>query len=417
MFSFAESDGMKKLSPGGAEHPTRKLLDYPARLWRWIISVPVAAKIIGLVVLPLLLIAIAGTQLLSQSLDTVLLGSGQAASISVEVRAAWIREASIVFYLGAFIGLGVSLFLTWMLVRPLHQLVRAIRQVQAGDLAARVPVWSHDEIGEVQAEFNEMVKRLSEARDILLHQQDELQQLNRDNAHLLDELTSRSESLRQLFHRAVTAQEAERQRVARELHDETGQALTALVLQLKALQDETDPEIIRDRINGLRYLASQTLEEIRRLSIDLRPAALDDLGLIPAIHRYVEACAERNGISIQFSTTDSLGRLPSDTEIVLYRAVQEGLTNVVRHAKAHQAQVILERVDRMVILTIADDGTGIDPNQKNRSGLGLAGMRERATMAGGQLHVFSTPEIGTRVVIHLPIQEENGERLDQSVTG
>lgn len=379
-----------------------------ARLWRWILSVPVAAKIIGLVVLPLLLSAVAGTQLLSQSLDMVFLHSGSAVPISAEARSMWIRDASFVFYLGAVIGLAVSLFLTWMLVRPLHQLIHAIRRVQAGDLTTRVPVWAHDEIGEVQAEFNEMVKGLSDARDMLLRQQSELEKLNGDNARLLVELTAQSESLRQLLHRAVTAQEGERQRLARELHDETGQALTAIVLQLKALQDETDPEVISDRINGLRYLASQTLEEIRRLSIDLRPAALDDLGLVPAMRRFIEGCAERNGIAIEFNTGSSLGRLPPDMEIVLYRVVQEGLTNVIRHAHAHQAQVTLEHVGQMVILTIADDGAGIDSTQKNGGGLGLAGMRERATMAGGNLQVFSAPQTGTRIVIHLPLQEEKG---------
>ena len=375
-----------------------------ARMWRWILSVPVVVKIIGLVVLPLLLSAIVGTQLLSQSLDRVLVSSR--VSISTEVGSIWIRQASIVFYLGAIIGLGVSLLLIWMLVRPLHQLVHAIRRVQSGDLTARVPVWANDEIGEVQAEFNKMVKHLSEARDMLLQQQAEMERLNGDNARLLAELTSGNESLRQLLHRAVTAQEGERQRLARELHDETGQSLTAIVLQLKALQDETDPQIISDRINGLRYLASQTLEEIRRLSIDLRPAALDDLGLIPAINRFIEGCTERNGIAISLSTSDSLGRLPPDMEIILYRAVQEGLTNVVRHAHAQQAQVTLERVDRMVTLTIADDGSGIDMTHKNGSGLGLAGMRERATMAGGQLQVFSAPHVGTRIVVNLPLQEE-----------
>jgi signal transduction histidine kinase len=375
-------------------------------LWHWTLSVPVSAKIVGLLVLPLLLSAVVGMQLLSQSLNTVLLENGQTAPLNAETRAMWLQEASIVFYLGAIIGLVVSLFLTWMLVRPLHQLVRAIRQVQAGDLTTQVPVWARDEIGEVQAEFNEMIKRLNEARAISFRQQTELEKLNGDNARLLAELTSRSESLQQLFHRAVTAQEAERQRLARELHDETGQALTAIMLQLKALQDEADLEVIRDRINGLRYLTGQTLDEIRRLAIDLRPATLDDLGLIPAIRRLVEGCAERNQLAITFSAGQSLGRLPPDTELVLYRAVQEGLTNIIRHAQARNAQVTLEYVDRVAILTITDDGTGIDSHRKNGSGLGLAGMRERVMMAGGQLSVISAPRAGTRIVIHLPLQEE-----------
>ena len=148
-------------------------------------------------------------------------------------------------------------------------------------------------------------RALRESREQLLTQQHELTDLNQANQRLLDEVRVKSERLQRLLHRAITAQEAERQRLARELHDETGQALTSLTLQLKALQEESDLDVIHDRLNGLRYLTSRTVEEVRRLSIDLRPAALDDLGLVPAIRAYLDDWAQA-----QVSNCSSSARIP-----------------------------------------------------------------------------------------------------------
>jgi len=140
--------------------------------------------------------------------------------------------------------------------------------------------------------------------------------------------------------------------------------------------------------------------------MDLRPAALDDLGLVAAIRWYVQECAERSGIQVDFAASDTLSRLPAEVEIVLYRAVQEGLTNIVRHAQARQVHIALERSDHAVWLTIADDGKGMDINPQRLSGLGLAGMQERVTLAGGRLTIDSAPGSGTRIVIELPVQDQ-----------
>jgi signal transduction histidine kinase len=316
------------------------------------------------------------------------------------------RDAVIILSLGALIGVALAVFFTTLLVHPLRVLVQAMRRVQAGDLTVHVPIWAPDEIGEVQAEFNDMVGRLREAREALLEQQRELENLNEANTRLLSELHRKRARLQQLFGHALSAQEAERKRLSRELHDETGQALTSILLRLKALQDETDPNVIVDRLNGLRYLASQTLENVRRLSMDLRPTALDDLGLIPALRWYTQECAQQSGVEIEFDATDGLERLPAPLEIVLYRAVQEGLTNVIRHARAQHVQILLERSPQAVWLTVADDGKGIEPGQKTEGGLGLEGMQERVALAGGHLQIHSQPRAGTRIVIELPLGGE-----------
>jgi signal transduction histidine kinase len=373
--------------------------------WRRVGAAPVAIKIVGLVVLPLLLVLAAGALFVRQRL-LILLATPEHHSANLDLVFTLTLEGSAVLAVGALIGLGLAVFLTWVLVRPLRKVVHAMRRVQAGDLSVEVPVWAHDEIGEVQAEFNAMIIALRDSRQALLRQHHDLETLNHEHARLLAEVRSKSERLQQLWSRAIAAQEAERKRLARELHDETGQALTSISLQLKALQDETDLDVIGDRLNGLRYLTNQALEEIRRLSMDLRPAALDDLGLVAAIRWYVQECAERSGIRVDFASGEWLSRLPAEVEIVLYRAVQEGLTNIIRHAQARQVHIALERSDHTVWLTIADDGKGMDVNPQRVSGLGLAGMQERVTLAGGRLTIDSSPSSGTRIVIELPIQDQ-----------
>ena len=374
-------------------------------IWRRAGAVPVAVKVIGLIVLPLLLVGAGGALFVRQRLLGVLAAHGDQ-SFQTQILFILVRDTAIVLGAGAGVGVALAIFFTTVLTHPLRALVQAMRRVQSGDLTVHVPVWASDEIGEAQAEFNDMVTRLRNAREALLKQQRELEDLNQTNMRLLSELHSKSARLQQLFGHTLSAQEAERKRLSRELHDETGQALTSILLRLKVLQDEADPNIIADRLNGLRYLTSQTLENVRRLSMDLRPTALDDLGLVPAIRWYTQECARRSGIEIEFNPADGPERLPTPIEIVLYRAVQEGLTNVIRHARAQRAHITLERSPHAVWLTIVDDGQGIEPGQKAEGGLGLEGMRERVSLAGGRLQIDSAPGAGTRIVIELPLGGE-----------
>jgi len=380
-----------------------RLESWAQSFWRWLGATPVALKVIGLVVLPLLVVGIGSAMFIREELATLLQIHG-AESIQAEIFLGLTRQIAAVMGGIAFFGLALAILFTRMLTHPLQDLVHAIQRVKAGDLTVHVPIWANDEIGEVQGEFNAMVHDLGESRAALVQQQTELERLNLENTRLLAELNAKNSRLEHLLHHAISAQEAERKRLARELHDETGQSLTSILLRLKALQSETDPEVMYDRLNGLRYLTSQTLEEVRRLALDLRPMALDDLGLVPAIRWYVQQCTERNGIEIQFHAADTLKRLSADIEIILYRAVQEGLTNVIRHAQARHADITLEHDGHAVWLTINDDGKGIEPNPGNRGGMGLEGMRERVMLVGGKLRIDSTPGAGTQVVIELPVE-------------
>ena len=175
--------------------------------------------------------------------------------------------------------------------------------------------------------------------------------------------------------RVVSAQELERQRLARELHDETGQALTSILLGLKGVEDATDPDDFAKAAGELRELVVATLQDVRRLAVELRPKALDDFGLVPAIERLVETFREQTGIEVDLEPRLGETRLPAEVETTLYRITQEALTNVVKHAQARHVSIVLTRRNGAVAAVIEDDGRGFDEAGSN--GLGLLGMQER----------------------------------------
>lgn len=226
--------------------------------------------------------------------------------------------------------------------------------------------------------------------------------VNLSNAQLLKDLRHKESELRRALHRSVEVQEDERKRLARELHDEIGQALTSILIQLKTVQEEKDVKVIINRIDNLRQLTSQTIEELRRLAMDLRPAALDSLGIAAALRWYARQCSERTGVEILFSEPDYPDRLPSQIELILYRVAQEGLNNAIRHGKATQIMLGLEVDASMVRLIINDNGKGFHKNDRY-SGLGLVGIRERVELLQGHFTLKSSPGSGTNLLIEVPV--------------
>jgi len=202
--------------------------------------------------------------------------------------------------------------------------------------------------------------------------------------------------------RVVSAQELERQRLARELHDETGQALTSILLGLKAVEDAKDRSDLDAAAGQLRELVVSTLQDVRRLAVELRPKALDDFGLVPAIERLVETFREHTGLEVHLEPQLGAERLPSDVETTLYRITQEALTNVVKHAQARHVSIVLTRREGSVAAVIEDDGRGLGSGDDS-GGLGLLGMRERIALVGGRLEVESSPGSGTTLSIEVPI--------------
>jgi signal transduction histidine kinase len=202
--------------------------------------------------------------------------------------------------------------------------------------------------------------------------------------------------------RVVSAQELERQRLARELHDETGQALTSILLGLKAVEDAHDEADLAAATGQLRELVVSTLQDVRRLAVELRPKALDDFGLVPAIERLVETFREHTGIEVDLEPRLGAERLPSDVETTLYRITQEALTNVVKHAHARHVSIVFTRRDGSVSAVIEDDGRGF-ASDDDSSRLGLLGMRERIALVAGRLEVESAHGAGTTLSIEVPL--------------
>lgn len=209
---------------------------------------------------------------------------------------------------------------------------------------------------------------------------------------------------RDTVRRVVEAQELERARLARELHDETGQALTSILLGLKSLEDHADDEKSRAAVAELRELVVSTLQGVRRLAVELRPAALDDFGLAPAIERLAGVVSEQGGISVDVRSDLGNDRLSTDSETVLYRIVQEAFTNVLKHASASRVNVRLSRSDDTVTLVILDDGKGFDQARVRDGSLGLVGMRERVALLDGRLTIESSEGAGTMLKAEVPVR-------------
>jgi signal transduction histidine kinase len=208
---------------------------------------------------------------------------------------------------------------------------------------------------------------------------------------------------RDALRRIVGAQELERQRLARELHDETGQALSSILLGLKALEEKVDGGDALTAVSDVRELVVATLHDVRRLAIELRPKVLDDFGLVPALERLTETFGAQTGIHVHFEPGLPDERLPADIETALYRIVQEALTNVVKHSRAHTISVVLVRKPGTIAAVIEDDGQGFDPANVREDGFGLEGMRERVGLLDGQLRIESAEGHGTTLVAEVPL--------------
>jgi two-component system sensor histidine kinase UhpB len=205
---------------------------------------------------------------------------------------------------------------------------------------------------------------------------------------------------------AIRAQERERQRIAQDLHDEVNQALTAVSLRLQATIEQAPPELQRE-LSETKRLSGKAMEELLTLARQLRPAVLDDHGLLPALHSQVRDFGERTGMRASFVSRGAVPKLTPEQQLAIYRVTQESLSNIAQHAEARSVEVELSFVGR-TLLRISDDGRGFADAEDG--GLGLVGMRERALLAGGRLSVFSRPGEGTRVELAVGEPNGNGRR-------
>jgi two-component system sensor histidine kinase UhpB len=237
---------------------------------------------------------------------------------------------------------------------------------------------------------------------------EEVQRLHHAFIRMLERLEAER---RRASSAALEAQEEERARVARDLHDEVNQSLTGLLLRLEAAREKAPPKLAGE-LAEIRALANQAVQELLALARQLRPTALDDLGLKAALDSHLTELGRQSGIRTSFEAEGDIAAVPRDVQIVAYRVAQEALSNAARHSGAGQVRVRLEHTDGSVELSVADDGRGFTFDQASR-GLGLAGMRERALLVNGDLRVESRPEVGTRVRLRVPIGVTNANQARQ----
>jgi signal transduction histidine kinase len=232
-----------------------------------------------------------------------------------------------------------------------------------------------------------------------------------ENAMLYERLQLKQEKRGELLHLVISTQEEERRRIARELHDETSQALTILAVKLetaaRSLPPSADTE--KARLKEIQSIAIRTIDEIHKVIHELRPTLLDDLGLVPAVKYHAENYLEAAGVRANVETTGEERRPPPEIEIGLFRIIQEAITNIVRHAQAQSARIILEFEDTSISACLADDGKGFDLTEvakanDRRRGLGLLSMKERVEHLGGILKIKSTPGEGTNIDIKIPVK-------------
>jgi two-component system sensor histidine kinase UhpB len=285
----------------------------------------------------------------------------------------------------AAIGALLSVTMNWVVLRlalrPLDGITRTVEKVRKGNLQARA---GRDPFSDPQIET---------LRETL-------------NA-MLDQLDEHGERLRALSSQIIKAQEEERLRIARELHDETAQALASLLVRQRVAERSPDAASLQRTMADLRALTSGALEGVRRMALELRPTMLDDLGLVAAVEAFARQFSQRTGIPVDVRMTRRPERLPPEVELVAFRVIQEALSNVARHSGASRAEVRLGASAGLVTLSVADDGHGFELeaalDSRQRS-LGLFGMRERAALVGGRLSLDSAPGRGTRVLLEIPAE-------------
>lgn len=225
---------------------------------------------------------------------------------------------------------------------------------------------------------------------------------------LLVEIQNREKQLEALSKQLLHAQEEERQRIARDLHDESAQSMTTLKMMLEMIRKQLPPgsEAIEEQVEDAEALAMRTLHEIRRLIADLRPSMLDDFGLVPTLKWLAKESARRHGIEVVLERLAIADRLPPEIETTIFRTVQEALSNAVKHSGARRVSIRLERDRDRVMLEIRDDGVGFDPKRVPGPGVdrfGLQGIRERVTVLGGENAVVSRPGQGVTLRVSLPV--------------
>jgi two-component system sensor histidine kinase UhpB len=296
----------------------------------------------------------------------------------------------------ATMGIALSLVINYLILRgalhPIDALQRMVERIDRGDTDVRASV---EEIDDPQLQrfaqsLNRMLARLAA------------------HTRMID---ANRAQLRRLSNQVLSAQEDERKRLARELHDDTSGSLARMLLNIEMCEElvPEDGQELREKIRSTRALCEQTLDNVHKMIFDLRPTLLDDLGLASAVRWYAKHNLEVAGIQVQLEINDKFGRLPAAVENALFRIAQEAITNIIRHSNARCARVQLTRENSNVKLTVQDDGRGFDPSSIERASgasprWGLFGIQERVAVLGGKFTVESHVGQGTMLRVEISLE-------------
>lgn len=325
----------------------------------------------------------------------------------VDVALALPRQLRQNFVLLTGLGFAVTLLVAWIttkqVVKPALLLTTAARRMAQGDLETTVSVRAQDELGGLTESLETMRQQLWSAH----------RQLEDTNRTLEAQVKERTARLAEVLKQIISAQEEERHRMARELHDDTAQALGALSISLDRARDGMNGanSEVAGYISAAKAIAAGVLEETRRLILDLRPAALDDLGLAPAIRWYAESHLEPLGVAVALQVDQPAARLPNHVEVSLFRVVQEAVNNIAKHASARHASIHMEFGVSSVRIAVRDDGRGFDPanvlgTEAGGRSVGLLGMQERVRMLNGTMEIHSSEGSGAEIAIEIPTAEQ-----------
>ncbi len=315
--------------------------------------------------------------------------------------------------------IGVGALFAWgaarSLTRPLVTLTRAAERIRSGELGGSIPRLGAGEIGQLGQALEAMRVALKQSIEDVERANAGLERRVEERTHELEALTrelrKRDEARGWLLKKVISAQEDERKRLARDLHDETSQTLSALAMHLETALTAAQTEPMRARLADAKTLTRRAIDELHRLMHDLRPSVLDDLGLMPAIRWYAERYLKPAGIAVRCECAEIDERFKPEFEIAVFRIVQEVITNIVKHARAETVLVECEPSGGDLVIDVEDDGAGFDPAEvatspDSQRGLGLLGMRERVELLGGTLKVDSAPGRGTHVSVRVPLPQE-----------
>jgi signal transduction histidine kinase len=322
-------------------------------------------------------------------------------------------------FLGGGIVLMAALLITWLITRqivgPIQALDKASAEFAAGHLDVPIPRGGIDEVARLTANLEHMRVRLEATLEDHRRWNEALEEMveerTRELSALYEQLQGREAVCKRLLGKVLTAQEEERARLARELHDIIGQSLTAIIMTTTAVENSLPTTFVsgKEKLSSVRNIAVQALQDLRQLIFDLRPEVLDDLGLAMALHSQVKKHLEPAGIQVQLRATGLKDQLPAEVETAIFRVVQEAITNIARHSQASQATISLTKKDGRLIVRVEDNGVGFDPDQAmngRRQAWGLHGMEERITLLGGKFYIGSKPGNGTLVLAEVPLDQK-----------